>query len=72
MRIVATEIVKEKWNCEADRALQATLAVGGANKPPCDVVVITDLNTLRLAFYKLVTVDVEFSGIIIFFLLAGT
>ena len=66
VRIVATEIVEEHWDFIADWALQVTLAVGGANKPPRDVVVIRDFGTVRLAFYELVTADVAPSGIIIF------
>ena len=72
MRIVATEVVEEHWNLETDRALQVALAVGGADKPARDVVVVTDFGTLRFTFYELVTADVAPSSIIIFFLLAGT
>ena len=72
MRIVATEVVKEHWTLNAYRALQVTLAVGGADKPARDVIVVTDFGTLRFTLYKLVTADVASSGIIIFLLLANT
>ena len=71
MRIVFTEVVEEHQNFEADRALQVTLSVGGADKPFRDVVVITDFGTLLFALYKLVSADVASRGIIIFLLLAG-
>ena len=64
--------MEEHRNFEADRALQVTLTVGGADKPPRDMVVIKDFGTFRLAFYELVTADVASRGIIIFLLLAGT
>ena len=72
MRVVATEVVKKHWDLEAYRALQVTLAVSGADKPARDVVVVTDLGTLRFTLYELVTADVAPSGIIIFLLLSGT
>ena len=72
MRIVATEVVKKHWNLEADKALQVTLAVGGADKPACDVVVVTDVKTFRFTLNELMAADVAPSGIIIFLLLAGT
>ena len=72
VRIVYTEVVEEHWDFEADRALQVTLTVGGANKTPRNVVVATDFGTLRLAFYELVTADVAPRCIIIFLLLAST
>ena len=72
VRIVATEVVEENRDFETDRALQVTLAVGGADKPARDVVVVTDFGSLRLALYKLVTADVASSGIIILLLLSGT
>ena len=72
MRIVSTKVVEEHWDFEADRALQVTLAVSGADKPARDVVVVTDFGTLCFTLYKLVTADVAPSGIIIFLLLAGT
>ena len=72
MRIVATEVLKEHQNLKAYRALQVTLAVGGADKPARDVIVVTNLGTLRFTLYELVTDDVASSGIIIFLLLANT
>ena len=44
----------------------------GADKPPRDMVVVTDFGTLCLTFYKLMTTDVAPRCIIIFLLLAGT
>ena len=72
MSIVATEVVEKHWDLETDWALQVTLAVGSADKPARDVVVVTDLGTLRFTFYKLVTAYVAPRGIIIFLLLAVT
>ena len=72
MRIVATKVVEKHWYLKAYRALQVTLAVGGADKPASNVVMVTDFGTLRFILYKLVTADVAPSGIIIFFLLADT
>ena len=72
MRIVATKIVKEYLDLETDRALKVTLAVSSADKPACDVVVITDFGTLRFTLYKLLTADLVLSCIIIFILLAST
>ena len=72
VRIVATEVVKEHWNLKAYRPLQVTLAVGGADKPARDVIVVTDIGTLRFTLYELVTADVASNGIIIFLLLANT
>ena len=71
MRIVATEVVEEHWNLEADRALQVTLAVCGADEPVCDMVVVSGLRTLRFTFYELVTADVAPSAIIVFPLAGG-
>ena len=72
MRILSTEVVKEHWNHETDRAFQVTLAVSGADKPALDVFVVTDVKTLRFTLYKLATADVAPIGIIIFLLLAST
>ena len=72
VRIVTTEVVEEHRDFEADRALQVALAVGNADKPARDVVVVTNFGTLRVTLYELVTADVATSGIIIFILLAGT
>ena len=72
MRIVATKVVTEHWNLKAYRALQVTLAVSGDDKPARDVIVVTDIGTLRFTLYELVTADVALSGIIIFLLLANT
>ena len=72
MRIVSTKVVKEHWYFEADWALLVTLAVGGANKPLRDMVVVTDFRILCIAFYKLVTADVAPRCINIFLLLAST
>ena len=69
--IVATEVVEEHWDFEAYRTLQVTLAVSSADKPACNVVVVTDFGTLRLTLNELVTADVAPCGIIIFLLLAG-
>ena len=71
MRIVATKVVEKHRDFETDRALQVTLALGGADKLASDVVVVTDLGTLRFTFYKLVTADVAPSCSIIFLLLEG-
>ena len=49
LRIVASEVVEEQWDLEADRALQVTQTVGNAYKLTNDVVVVKDLKTLRLA-----------------------
>ena len=67
--IVATEDVEEHWDFEACRTLQITPAVSSADKPACDVIVVTDFGTLRFTLNKLVMADVAFSGIIIFILL---
>ena len=72
MFIVATEVVEKYWDLEDDRALQVTLAVGSANKPARDMVVVSDFWTLRFSLFELVTADVAPSNIIIFLLLAGT
>ena len=71
VRIVGTKVVEKHWDFETDRALQVALAVGGADKPACDVVVVTDFGDLSFALYKLVTADVAPSSIIIL-LLADT
>ena len=47
VRMIATEVVKEHWTFEADRALQVTLAVRGADKPARDVVVVMNFFTFR-------------------------
>ena len=72
VRIVATEVVKEHQDFKANRALQVALAVGFANKPPRNVVVVTDFGVLRFILYKLMTAYVAPSCIIIFLLLVGT
>ena len=72
MRVVSTEVVLEHRSFEANQALQVTLAVGGADKLHCDVVVITNFGTFRFALYELVMADVASNGIIIFFVRAGT
>ena len=72
MRIVATKVVEKHWDLEADRALQITLTVCGADKRARDVVVVTDFGTLRFPFYELVTADVAPRFIIIFLMLTGT
>ena len=64
--------MEEHWDFEADRALQVILAVGGADKIPRSVVLITDFGILRIAFYEQETTDVALSGSIKFSLLAGT
>ena len=64
--------MEEHWDLEADRSTQVTLAVGSADKPARDVVVVTDFGALCFILFKLVTADVAPSGIIIFLLLAGT
>ena len=46
--------------------------MGGADKPASDVVVVTDIGTLRFTLYKFVTADVASSGIVILLLLANT
>ena len=46
--------------------------VCGADQPTRDMVVVSDLRTLRFTFYELVTEDVAPSGIIVFLLLADT
>ena len=72
MRIVDTKVVEEYWDFKTDWALQITLTVSCADKPTCDVVVVTNYVTLCFTLYNLVTADVAPSCIIIFLLLAGT
>ena len=72
VRILAREVVEKHWDLKADRALQVTLAVGDADKPACDVVVVSDFGALCLTFYKLVSVNVAPRGITILLVLAGT
>ena len=62
--------MKEHWDFEADRALQVTLAMGGADKAAGYVVVVTDFGTLRLALHKLVSADIASCCIIKLLLLA--
>ena len=59
-------------NFKAHKALQVTLTVSSANKPARDIVVVSNLRTLRFTLYELVTANVTLSGIIVFLLLAGT
>ena len=63
--------MKEHWDLEADRALQVTLAVGGADKATGYVVVVTDFGTLRLAHQELVSADIAPCCIIKLLLLAS-
>ena len=72
VRIVATKVVEEHWGLKVDQALQVTLAVGGADKPAPDVVVVSDFGALSLTFYKLVSADVALRGIIILLFLVST
>ena len=72
MCIVATEVVEEHRDFEAYWTLQVTLAVGSADKPARNVVVVSDFGALSLTFYKLVSANVSPRGIIIFLLLAST
>ena len=72
MRIVATEVVDKHRDLEADRALKVTIAVESADKRASDVVVVTDIGTVRCTIYDLVTAYVAPRGIIIFLLLAST
>ena len=72
MRIVTTEVAEKHWDFKAYRALKIALAVGSADKPARGVIVVTDIGTLRLAFYILVTANVAARRIIIFVILAGT
>ena len=72
VRIVATKVVQEAWNYNAEWALQVTLAVGGVYKPARNVIVISDFGAFSLTFYTHVSVDVAPRDIIIFFLLAST
>ena len=46
--IVSTEVMEEHWDLEADRALQVTLAVGGADKLARYAVVVSKFRTLSL------------------------
>ena len=45
--------MEELWDLEADRALQVTLAMGGADKAAGYVVVVSNFGTPRLTLYKL-------------------
>ena len=71
MCILLSEVVKDYWDFEAYQTLQVTEEVSSADKPACDVVVVTGFGTLRLTFNKRVTADVAASSIIILFLLAS-
>ena len=64
--------MEEHWDLEADRALQVSLAMGGANKPARYVVVFSDFGTPRFTLYELVSADVAPRVIIILLLLAGS
>ena len=72
MRIVAKTVVDKHWYLEAYQSLQVTLAVGGADIPVNNVVMITHFLKFRFILYKLVTAGVAKIGIIIFILLPGT
>ena len=72
MRIVATKVMEEHWDFDADPALQIALAVGSADQPARDVLVVMDFGALGLALYDLVTANVAAGRIIIFVLLAST
>ena len=65
MGIITTEVVEEYRNLEADRALQVTLMVHGADEVSHDVVVITDFGALRLAPLEIVAAYVAPRGIVI-------
>ena len=72
VRIVATKVVEDHWNFNTDQALQVTSVVGGADKPACNVVMVTEFGATSITFFKLVSADVSPRGIIIFLLLAST
>ena len=72
VRFLDTKVVDIHCNHRADRAFQITLAVGAADKPARNVVVVSEFGPLSLNFYKLVSANVEPRNIIIFLLLAST
>ena len=49
--IGATKIVEKHWDLEADQALQGTLAVGSVIKPAGEMVVVSDVKTLRFSLF---------------------
>ena len=72
VRVESMKVVKEDWKSKTDRALQVAQAVSGADEESCDVVVVTDLRSFRIVFFKRLAADVAFARVFILRPLLGT